>query len=152
VAWTTPATASAGSTALTAAFWNTNVRDNLSELAPFFAAWTSYTPTITAASGTPTTVSATGRYLKIGRLVLFSTQVTVTTVGTAAGNMQVALPFTADVSVCRDLGSSANSSGVAGSAFTSVDGINLLLQEYDGTTWWSGGAIVRASVSYLAQS
>lgn len=151
MAWTTPGTAVAGAV-LEADFWNSNVRDNLSELAPFFAAWTSYTPTITAASGTPTTVSATGRYLKIGRLVLFSTQVTVTTVGTAAGNMQVALPFTADVSVCRDLGSSANSSGVAGSAFTSVDGINLLLLEYDGTTWWSGGAVVRASVSYLAQS
>ena len=151
MAWTTPGTAVAGAV-LEADFWNSNVRDNLNEIAPFFAAWTSYTPTITAASGTPTTVSATCRYLKIGRLVLFSTQVTVTTVGTAAGNMQVALPFTADVSVCRDLGSSANSSGVAGSAFTSVDGINLLLQEYDGTTWWSGGAIVRASVSYLAQS
>lgn len=28
MAWTTPATAVAGSTALTASFWNTNVRDN----------------------------------------------------------------------------------------------------------------------------
>lgn len=32
MAWTTPATATAGSTALTAAFWNTQVRDNLNAL------------------------------------------------------------------------------------------------------------------------
>ena len=32
MAWTTPATASAGSTALTAAFWNEQVRDNLDNL------------------------------------------------------------------------------------------------------------------------
>jgi hypothetical protein len=32
MAWTTPATATAGSTALTAAFWNTQVRDNTNEL------------------------------------------------------------------------------------------------------------------------
>jgi hypothetical protein len=32
MAWTTPSTAVAGSTALTASFWNTNVRDNTVEL------------------------------------------------------------------------------------------------------------------------
>jgi hypothetical protein len=32
VAWTTPATAVAGSTALTAAFWNTNVRDQFNSM------------------------------------------------------------------------------------------------------------------------
>ena len=66
MAWTTPGTATAGEV-LTAAFWNTQVRDNMVELAPFSEAWTSYTPTIggfTLGNGT-----ITGGYLKVGRFV-----------------------------------------------------------------------------------
>lgn len=43
-----------------------------------------FTPTITAASGTFTTVSASGEYTKIGNRVLWFVKVTITTNGTAA--------------------------------------------------------------------
>ena len=69
MAWTTPATATAGSTALTAAFWNEQVRDNLVELAPFTAAWTSFTPSwsnVTVGNGTNT-----GGYIRVGKLVSY---------------------------------------------------------------------------------
>jgi hypothetical protein len=56
--------------------------------------WTNYTPTVTAGSGTFTTVSATGRYFKIGKLVHVTAQVTITTVGSASGIVFVSLPFT----------------------------------------------------------
>ena len=59
------------------------------------AAWTAYTPTVTAASGTFTTVSASGRYLNIGKLTFVQINVVVTTNGTAAGNVQATLPNTA---------------------------------------------------------
>jgi hypothetical protein len=71
MAWTTPGTATAGEV-LTASFWNTQVRDNMVELAPFSAAWTSWTPTwtnLTVGNGI-----LTARYVKVGKFVAFNLQ------------------------------------------------------------------------------
>jgi len=57
-------------------------------------AWTSYTPTITAASGTFTTVSASGAYQTIGKTCILNMNITITTVGTASGTIYATLPFT----------------------------------------------------------
>ena len=89
MAWTTPGTATAGEV-LTAAFWNTQVRDNMTELAPFFAAWTSYTPTLTN-----TTASITAaKYLKIGNVVSFYVILTCTG-AQVTGLIGIGLPFAA---------------------------------------------------------
>ena len=45
-------------------------------------AWTAYTPTLTAASGTYTTASAAGRYKTIGKTVFIHVTITITTIGT----------------------------------------------------------------------
>ncbi|RTM07399.1 MAG: hypothetical protein EKK31_11590 [Hyphomicrobiales bacterium] len=55
-----------------------------------------WTPTITATSGTFTSTSATGSYTKIGRLVSIRVSITITTVGTASGGVVFTLPFTAN--------------------------------------------------------
>jgi hypothetical protein len=55
-------------------------------------AWTSYVPTVSAASGTFTTVSATGRYKTIGKIVFLQTFITITTVGSASGAVNFTLP------------------------------------------------------------
>ncbi|WP_454626969.1 pyocin knob domain-containing protein [Bradyrhizobium cenepequi] len=57
--------------------------------------WTSYTPTVTAGSGTFTSVSATGRYKIIGKTVFLQITVIITTVGTAAGTVNCSLPAAA---------------------------------------------------------
>jgi hypothetical protein len=57
--------------------------------------WTAYTPTITAGSGTITTVSATGRYIRNGATVQLQIAVTMTTNGTGAGNIYATLPVQA---------------------------------------------------------
>ncbi len=54
-----------------------------------------WTPTVTAASGTLTTASATGSYTTIGRVVLCHVDVTITTNGTGATAINISLPFTA---------------------------------------------------------
>jgi hypothetical protein len=54
-----------------------------------------YTPTVTASSGTLTTVTATGNYTKIGRQVTVNVSVTLTNAGTGSGALLVTLPFTA---------------------------------------------------------
>lgn len=56
------------------------------------AAWTTSSPTITAVSGTYTSVSSAMRHIKIGRLVLFDVLITITTNGTAAGGAICPLP------------------------------------------------------------
>lgn len=58
------------------------------------AAWTAYTPTLSANSGTLTSASATGRYRKLGKTCFFEITATITTNGTAAGALNATLPFT----------------------------------------------------------
>jgi hypothetical protein len=58
------------------------------------AAWTSYTPTIAANSGSFTTASATGFYTRIGKLCSVRISIVITTNGTAAGTVTATLPFT----------------------------------------------------------
>lgn len=92
--WTTPGTATAGDV-LTAAFWNTQVRDNMIELAPFSAAWTSYTPTFSGVTvGNGTNSSA---YVKVGKLVCFRASFTLGSTSAVTGQLGVTLPFTARV-------------------------------------------------------
>ncbi len=55
--------------------------------------WLSYTPTITAASGTFTTVSAAGQYLLMGKMCYFTILINITTNGTAAGGVIATLPL-----------------------------------------------------------
>lgn len=57
-------------------------------------AFTSYTPTITAGSGTFTTVSATGKYKRVGKLCFVQQVITITTNGTAGTSLLATLPFT----------------------------------------------------------
>jgi hypothetical protein len=57
-------------------------------------AWTSYTPTITAGSGTLTTASATGAWIRIGKVCIVQSNWIVTTNGTGASFIQLTLPFT----------------------------------------------------------
>lgn len=52
-----------------------------------------YTPTVTAQSGSLTTVSATGRWLRIGDLIHLQVYITITTNGTGSGYINVTLPF-----------------------------------------------------------
>lgn len=58
------------------------------------AAWTAYTPTVTAQTGTLTTVSATGASLTIGKTVLLVINITITTNGTGSGWIKATLPAT----------------------------------------------------------
>ena len=58
-----------------------------------YDSWTSYTPTISAISGSFTTASATGRYKQIGKTCIVQVKGTITTVGTGSG-INITVPFT----------------------------------------------------------
>jgi hypothetical protein len=52
-----------------------------------------YTPTVTAGSGSFTTVSATGNYIRVNKLVLVRFKVSITNNGTAGSSVSLSLPF-----------------------------------------------------------
>lgn len=59
-------------------------------------AWTAYVPTVASGTGTITTVGTkTARFRRIGKLIFFQADVTITTDGTADTNIQIGLPVTA---------------------------------------------------------
>lgn len=114
-------------------------------------AYISYTPTVTASSGTFTTVSGSGRYKKRGRTVYINIVVTITTVGTAAGAVRVTLPVTgagvAQIVVGRETS--------AGNALTGLIGASASLMqilEYDGTTAAASGRTLVMSGTYESAS
>jgi len=113
MAWTTPGTAVAGDV-LTAAFWNSNVRDNSLELAPFFSAWTSFTPVLKGSTTNPTLgtgSTATGSYLKIGRLLIVTATVTFGTSGVVNGSGIILMDLPASLAMAT-----ASTSSAVGSA------------------------------------
>lgn len=59
------------------------------------AAWAQTTPAVTAGSGSLTSASAILRVLSNGKTVFFNLQVTITTNGTGATNLQVPFPSAA---------------------------------------------------------
>ena len=108
----TPSTSGAGITfpATQSASSDANTLDDYEE-----GTWT---PTVTSSTGSFTTVSATGTYVKIGKQVSVFAYITITTAGTAAGQIDFTLPFTAS--------SSPNGSGVGAAGEFSTTGLTGL--------------------------
>lgn len=113
-------------------------------------AWTSYTPTVTSSSGTATTVSATGRYKQIGKTVFLTISVTITAVGTAAGQIFATLPTNASGSgfYIGTAYESSTTGNTGAAAITLGQPSRVQSAQYGGATWWVNGYIVNFSVTY----
>lgn len=116
--------------------------------------WTTFTPTMTAQSGTFTSASAVGSYFKIGQLVYFRITGTVTTVGSASGQVTFTLPFTANngtgsgkvvVNGREDAVSGKMLQGLIGAG-----GANVIVTNYDNTSAIAAGAQMIVSGSYFS--
>lgn len=90
MAWTTPSTASVGG-AVTAALWNSDVRDNMTALAPLFGTWTSWTPT-SVTQGVALTGTYNNQYLIVGNLAIVRFEMLITSTGTLNSVLYVNLP------------------------------------------------------------
>jgi len=73
----------------------TPVVDQFNSASGVGAAWISSTPTITAGSGTFTSVSCQAYYQQFGKMVIYNGLISITTNGTAASGIYVPLPVTA---------------------------------------------------------
>lgn len=97
---TTPRTWVAGEVP-TAAHFNENVRDFGRAFAD---AWTSYTPTLTASTTSPTNWTQTGYYMRAGKLVIAAFDLTAGGSMTAgSGNYRIALPVAASTSLTYEV-------------------------------------------------
>ena len=97
-------------------------------------AWTTYTPTITAGTGSFTTVSATGRYKTIGKTVFVEIKVTDTTNGTAASFVVATLPFSPAATNSYSItGQEGNGGFTANGSLSTNGGGTVNIFKYDGT-------------------
>ena len=98
------------------------------------SAWTTYTPVLTAQSGSFTTATVTGRYKRIGKLCIVQNRVTITTNGTAGAGVFVTAPFTAGGS-SQTYNGTGRENAVTGNQLTTriADGENqIIIGKYDG--------------------
>ncbi len=79
---------------LTAAFWNQQVRDNSVELAPFFAAWTAYTPSAIGGGLNVGNGTFDAAYLKVGLLVVVRMRFTLGSTSSIGNGPAFTLPVT----------------------------------------------------------
>jgi hypothetical protein len=94
MAFVTPTNVTVGSV-LTASRYNADVTENMTQLAPFFTAWSTYTPTV--AQGASTNIAKTvnvARFCQVGKLVIVRLNLSMTAAGTGANNITVSLPVT----------------------------------------------------------
>lgn len=115
--------------------------------------WTTYAPTITAQSGTITTVGAvTGRYRQIGKTVHVSLTIPITTNGTGAVSVAATLPVSPAASFDYAMAGHARAvSGKMLKAFILPSSPTfLLIRNYDDTYPASNGEILAVSGFYEA--
>lgn len=108
-----------------------------------------WTPTVTSSSGTFTTTSATGTYTRVGRLISFSLEITITTVGTASGAVLATLPFTPAVANCVAMGRERNNTGFSLQGTISNGSSTMTIQKYDNTSIIGAGNILVMTGTYF---
>lgn len=75
--------------------------------------WTAYTSTITPSAGSLTSAVGAGRYKTIGKTCYIEIQISITTNGTASGNLSATLPNTAGAGEYRLTGGERQINGKA---------------------------------------
>jgi hypothetical protein len=111
------------------------------------ASWTSYTPTITAQTGSITTSSASGIYLTVGKTVYFSVSITITTAGTGTGFLKATLPSTPNFAF-TGTAQNTNQTGIIGAAQIASGDPSLYIANYTNATFINTGANIVASGMY----
>jgi hypothetical protein len=99
-----------------------------------------YTPTITAGAGAITDASGTLTYKRVGRFVLATLAVSITTNGTGASFVRASLPFTAISGVLSGL-----EIGLTGDQIYGVGGAAVSIFKYDSSYPGADGAFLSLS-------
>lgn len=95
--------------------------------------WDIYTPVITTGTGTITTSSAVGEFLKLGKMVALQGSILVTTNGTGATSLIASLPFAATASYPQVLTAINGTDGLSNIGLIAAAGTTVTITKYDGT-------------------
>jgi hypothetical protein len=125
----------------TAASWS-------SEAQPLVYERGTTTPTVTATSGSFTTVACALSYERRGNLVTFTAVVTITNAGTAVGNLSIPLPITA-ASGAAVAGWESQATGFTCNGAIISPFTNAVVAKYDSTTIIGSGRTVSVTGSYF---
>ena len=123
----------------------TYTNKNLIQRPIYNTRWLTVSPVITAATGTPTTVTSDSYYQINQESLSFTTVVTVTDKGTASGNIILSKPFVNTRSL-SGVSVEIAASGKMGTC--SVTASTLALNMYDFAGYWVNGYQIRGSVAY----
>jgi hypothetical protein len=123
--------------------------DGVASIAAAQTAWTAYTPTVSASTGSITSASATGRYKQIGKTVHFNLTVSITTNGTGADAVRATLPVTAQAAN-SSFGSGRNASTGALLQWANADTTRAFIFNNNGTYPGADGASLSISGTYEA--
>lgn len=108
-----------------------------------------YTPTITAGSGSFTTVTPNGKFAMNGKVVSYWAKATITTNGTAGGSVNFSLPVTAtsdnEIGVGRQSAVGGGIVQVILATTTRMDSI-----KYDNTYPGGDGEVINCNITYAA--
>lgn len=99
------------------------------------------TPTVTSGTGSFTTVSCALTYTKVGNRVLWDAVVTITDAGTAAGDLNIPLPYTSAVAV-PVYGAETASPKVGLKGAIAASSSSAVVRRYDNTTIITTGNVV----------
>jgi predicted secreted protein len=110
------------------------------------SAFTSYTPTVTAASGSFTTVSATGSYKRVGKICFVYNKITITTNGTATAAVLATLPFSGTSKSYSGVFRENNLTGNIG--IIQTDATQTIWRKYDNNYPGGTGAVLEGSYFY----
>lgn len=110
--------------------------------------WQAYTPTVTATAGAFTTVSATGRYRRIGKTVEFQNTISITNNGTAAAIMRTTLPLQNGAVPYVGFGREVAVSGKGVTVTLAASATTADIIFYDNTYPGATGAVINLSGQY----
>jgi hypothetical protein len=114
-------------------------------------AWLTYTPVITAIAGAFTSVSATGRYKQIGKVVYVYIKITITTNGTAATYVLATLPVAAIAAATATPVICGRATSISGKMLQGIiAGTTVSILNYDGTYPGATGEALVVSGAYEA--
>ena len=154
MAWTTPSTASVGG-AVTAALWNSDVRDNFVEVAPLMTAWVTHTPTI--AQGVTANISKTvnySKYMRVGKLMIWQFAMDITGAGTSGASVTLTLPANLAASFTGVIGygtiSDASTSTNYNGSWLNISNLAYFVGDWSGVnTWGSNPSIALANTDNI---
>jgi hypothetical protein len=116
-------------------------------LAAIDGAWSSYTPTVSAGSGSITTSSATGKYRVVGKTTEVQIRIEITTNGTGASSVIASLPNTA-LNAATLVGRETTGSGVAVVGSIAASGTQVHITTFNNTYPGGNGYVIVINGTY----